>query len=131
MLRVGLPIHIEGELNEGAETLLARAQLVLGALALGDVAHQGKGQPTVAVPEFPDAYLDREECTVLSPVPTLIGQGSACTQTLTDPLQHLGCQIRTEFEWRHPDQLVASITQTFAGLAVPLQHLGCQIRTEF
>ena len=42
MLRVTLPVHVEGELDEGPKAFLARAQLILGLLALGDVAHQAQ-----------------------------------------------------------------------------------------
>ena len=37
MLRVGLPVHVEGELNEGAKALLAIPQLFLRPPQLGDV----------------------------------------------------------------------------------------------
>ena len=37
MLRVALPVHVEGELNEGPKALLAIAQLFLRPPQLGDV----------------------------------------------------------------------------------------------
>ena len=37
MLRVALPVHVEGELNEGAKALLAIAQLFLRPPQLGEV----------------------------------------------------------------------------------------------
>ena len=40
MLRVALPVHVERELHERAKALLARAELLLGPLALGQIKHK-------------------------------------------------------------------------------------------
>ena len=37
MLRVGLPVHVEGELHEGAKALLALPQRLVRPLALGQI----------------------------------------------------------------------------------------------
>ena len=40
MLRVALPVNVEGELNERTKARLAGAQLIFCSLALSDVTHQ-------------------------------------------------------------------------------------------
>src|SRR4029453_3778220 len=42
MLPVALPVHVEGELDEGAKALLAFAQLLLGPSQLRDVLQYAK-----------------------------------------------------------------------------------------
>ena len=72
MLFIALPVHIEGELDEGSKTLLTCAQLILGALALSNVARQAK-KPTSALFELANPNLHREGRAVLAPVAGLEG----------------------------------------------------------
>src|SRR5512132_1592520 len=61
-------------IDEAAKALLARAQLILCALALGDVAHQAQ-KPTSVLLKLADANLHREEGAVLAPVAGLESDG--------------------------------------------------------
>ena len=74
MLRVALPVRVEGELNEGAKALLALPQLILCALALGDIAHQAQ-IPAPALLKLVQANLHRERGVVPAPVAGLESDG--------------------------------------------------------
>ena len=74
MLLVCLPIHVEGELNQGAKAVLALPQRLFVALALADVTHQGQ-VPTFAsaVLKLDSADLHREDRPILAPMAGLEG----------------------------------------------------------
>ena len=60
MLRVGLPVHVEGELNESAKALLALAQLFLRLPQLRDVLQDAKlaQRPPRFVPRYVALAVD-------------------------------------------------------------------------
>ena len=122
MLRVGFPVHVEGELDEGTEALLARTQFILRALALRDIAVQGNGQHFSCMPVRPDAHLNGKHCSILSSMTTIVADDLPALQTIPDALQKLRCQIRTIVKRGHPDQFVAAIAQAFAGLPIHIEN---------
>jgi hypothetical protein len=75
MLRVGLPVDVEGELQERAEALFARLQCLLGAFVIRNVHHRST-RPSVPLsrPTPPHLLCGRSEC-----------QAGFWTQAATEP----------------------------------------------
>ena len=108
MLLVRLPVHIEGELNERAEALVARSQRLLGAPALRDVPHDGNDESAAVVRERTDTDLDRKHAAVLATVTGLEREGFAGVKQRDLRLGRRSVAIRGRIELtqRPPDQLV-------------------------
>ena len=66
MLGVGLPVHVEGKLDEGTKALLALPQLVLCKLALGDVSDQRQEPPPSSMLERTNANFDGERGAIFA-----------------------------------------------------------------
>src|SRR5690242_10907150 len=122
MLRVGLPVNVEGELNEGPETLLAFAQLILGPLALGDVAHQAQEAAFACLLKIADANLDREGGPVLAPVARLESDGFPGDEALSQALDGRLIESSVEIAAMFADQFFPAVAQTFAGLAIDVEN---------
>ena len=122
MVRVGLPVDVERELNEGAKALLAIAQFILCPLALGDVARQAQ-KPTPFLLKLVDSNLHREGGAVLAPMTGLESDRFASDGAL---LQVAGSTPRSRPMSKSPllfaDQFLPAVAQANAGLAVDVEN---------
>ena len=129
MLRVGFPIYVEGKLDQGAKALLAGAQVFLGPLALGDIAHQGQIPASVLL-ETADADLHREGGPVLAPVNGLerdrLPGDDALPQVPDGGLVETGVEIPSMFA----DQFLPAVAEILAGLVVDVQNDRIVVKSE-
>ena len=107
---------------EGTEALLARAELILGPLAFGDIAVQGNGQQLSLAPEGTDAHLNGKHRSILSAMTTVVDHDFPISETLSNALQKRRCQIWPIVERGHPDQFVAAIAQVLARLPIHIEN---------
>jgi hypothetical protein len=121
VLRVALPVYVEGESDEGAKALLAVPQLILCPLALGDVAHQAQIPASVLL-KLADANLHREGSPVLAPLAGLecgrLAGDDALLQALDGRLVEADIEIASMFS----DQFIPAVAETLAGLAVDVEN---------
>src|SRR4030095_16209950 len=121
MLHVALPVHVEGELNEGAKALLARAQLILCPLALGNVAHQAQIAGSTLL-KLADPNLHREGGPVLALVAGLESDRFPGDHALLQALDGRIVETDVEIAFMSTDQLFPAVAQTSAGLAVDVEN---------
>src|SRR5215469_2777602 len=121
MLRVALPVHVEGKFDEGAKALFTLPQLILGPLTLADIAHETQ-EPAAVLLELAGAHLDRKRGSVLAPMACLERGGLAHGDALSDALN--GCLVEPDIEigTMPADQLVPAVAETVAGLAVHVEN---------
>ena len=108
--------------DEGSETRLARAQILLGTLALARVAHQGRVQALLAMQELAHADLDREYGPVAAPVQRLESHRLALADALHDPGERRPVQTRVELARVHADERFAAVAEAHARLLVDVDH---------
>ena len=101
---------------------MLRDQALLGALALGDVAHQGIAEALRALLELVGTDLDLEDGAILAPVAGLEGDRFPGADPLRQPLDGRLVQADIEIARVHPDQFFPAVAQAFAGLAVDVEH---------
>ena len=101
---------------------MLREQALLGALALGDVAHQGIAEALPALLELVGADLDLEDGAILAPVAGLEGDRFPGADPLRQPLHGRLVQADIEITRVHPDQFFPAVAQALAGLAVDVEH---------
>jgi hypothetical protein len=104
------------------EHFLSRAQLGFGALALGDVAHQGRVQPPFAMLELAHTHLDREHAPVLAPVQRLESHSFALADALRNPGERRPVEARVELARVHADELFTAVAEARARLLVDIDH---------
>ena len=112
---VGCVVH------EGAEASLARAQLFLRLLALGNVSRQAQDL-TSAFLEMAAPDLDRKIGPILTPVAGLECQRFPCVEALPQLFEGRFVQAGIEIAWMHPDQFFPAVAQAMAGLAVDVEN---------
>ena len=88
---------------------MLRDQALLGALALGDVAHQGIAEALRALLELMGADLDLEDGAILAPVAGL--EGDRFPAPLRQPLDGRLVQADIEIARVHPDQFFPAVAQ--------------------
>src|SRR5271165_5116362 len=121
MLRVCLPVHFEGELEEGAKAFLASTQRVLRPLALGNIPHQA--QVTLsALLKTADANLYRKGCPVLAPVVGLESDRLPGDHALLQALDGHIIETNVKIAFVFADQFLTAVAQVIAGLAVDVEN---------
>jgi len=121
MLRVGLPIHVEGELDEGAKALLAGAQLVLRPLALRDVAHQRQKPPSTLL-ERADANFHGERGAIFAAMMAFERNRFSCEPVLREPRNRHLVKIRVEKAPMLADQFFPAVAQVLAALTIDVEN---------
>ena len=108
-------------IDEAAKALLARAQLILCPLALGDVAHQAQ-KPTSALLKLANANLHREGGAVLAPMASLESDCFPGDHALLQALDGRIVETDVEIAFMFADQFLPAVAQTIAGLAVDVEN---------
>ena len=113
-------------IDDAAKALLARAQLILCPLALGDVAHQAQ-KPASALLKLAGAYLHRKRRPVLAPMASLksdrFSSGNALSELLNGRLVQTGIEIARV----HANQFFPAVAETDTGLAVDVHNYQLSI----
>ena len=120
VLRISLPVHIKGELDEGPKALLAVAQLILCPLPISDVAHQAQ-KPTAALLKLAKANLHRKRRAVLAPVTRLKSDSFPGDGALLEALDRRIVETHVEIAFVFSDQFFSGVTEAMAGLAVDVE----------
>jgi hypothetical protein len=108
-------------IDDAAKACLPRAQLILGPLALGDVAHQAQ-KPTSALLELANANLHREGVAVLAPVASLESDRFPGDHALLQALDGRLVETDVEIAFMSTDKFLPAVAQTNAGLAVDVEN---------
>src|SRR5262249_23217380 len=110
-----------GGIRQDPRDGMLRHEPLLQPLALTDVPDQGDAEPTPTLHEGTDRDLDRETRAVLSRVTSIEGRDLTRLESLLIPLRDGPVRIDVDVERADPDQLVARVPETVAGLLVHVQ----------
>ena len=127
MLCVALPIHVEGELNEGTKALFALPQLVHRPPTLRDVARQAQ-KSTSTLLKLANANLHREGGPVLTTMASLESDRFAGEDALLQALDRRIVETDIEIASMFADQFFPAVAQIIAGLAVDVENGGTIVK---
>src|ERR1700757_425808 len=101
MLRIGLPIHVEGELDESTKALLAFPQLLLGLLALSVVENRAQYGGLAVMLDRATMNFSRKGRAIFTEPPELVANLFHLTfGPAADVLHHKSSVVRMYEVWR-------------------------------
>ena len=121
MLGVGLPVHVEGELDEGTEAFLARAELLLCPLALRDVSDQRQKPPSTLL-ERANAHFHGERGAIFAAMMAFERDRFSREPVLREPRNRHLVKIRVEKAPMLADQFFPAVAQVLTGLTIDVEN---------